>query len=416
MPLPIAIPLILLATLAVASAVFWTVVLVQVVRTRRLPTLRDGLRSPGANLAARSATPAVCVVIPAHNEVARLPRCAATLLAQDWPNLRVVFALDRCTDGTADAVRAVIRGDPRFTVLEIAHCPEDWAGKVHACHAAVTQSGAADDAAFLLFADADTTFDPACVRAAVALTEDQGYGLLSILSTLESHAWFERVVQPAAGMELLRQYPPLRVSTGPREAQRPFANGQFLLFTRAAYDASGGHAAVRQELLEDIALARRAWHAGQRVGLLFADAMLHCRMYETWPQFRRGWKRIYTESANRLAPRLRQLAWRLRITGFGLPLASLLALVAGGVAFALTRDPLGLVTLLCGITGLEAMALALAAGFGLSRTALSSIPAYPLGAWLAAGIMTEAARDLEQGVATQWAGRSYAREARLSRR
>lgn len=416
MPAALLILLFLLTALGIATGVYWAVVLVHVRNTARLPTVRDGLALPGADLARRGPVPRVCVVIPAHNERDRLPRCAASLLKQDWPDLRIVFALDRCTDGTAEAVRAVIAGDPRAGVLEIAHCPEDWAGKVHACHAAVQDTAAAEGAAWLLFADADTAFDPGCVRAAVALAEDRRFDLLSVLSTLEVERWFERVAQPAAGVELLRQYPPLKVSTGPHARQRPFANGQFLLFARGAYDAVGGHAAARQELLEDIALARKTWSAGRRVGLVFADGMLTCKMYESWAQFRRGWKRIYTEAANRLAPRLRGLAWRLRITGTLLPAGAFLAVVTGATAWVLYRDPAGLVALGGGSAGLVMMAVALAAAFRMGRTPGTSIPVFPIGAWLAAGIMSEAARDLERGVKTQWAGRSYAREARLTRR
>lgn len=38
---------------------------------------------------------------------------------------------------------------------------------------------------------------------------------------------------------------------------RAFANGQFILLTRAAYDKIGGHEAVKSAVLEDLELARR---------------------------------------------------------------------------------------------------------------------------------------------------------------
>src|SRR5690606_40988737 len=67
--------------------------------------------------------------------------------------------------------------------------------------------------------------------------------LLSLLSTLFHDAWFEKLVQPAAGFELTRQYPPRRCN--PRgddpAAPRPFANGQFMLFDAAAYRRSEEH-------------------------------------------------------------------------------------------------------------------------------------------------------------------------------
>src|SRR5205823_291327 len=93
------------------------------------------------------------------------------------------------------------------------------------------------------------------IRACVALLERRRLDLLSLLSTLTCDTWFERLAQPAAGFELVRQYPISRANR--RSNPRAFANGQFMLFRRAAYDAIGGHGAVHDELLEDLALARR---------------------------------------------------------------------------------------------------------------------------------------------------------------
>jgi hypothetical protein len=78
--------------------------------------------------------------------------------------------------------------------------------------------------------------------------------LLSLLSTLTFHTWFERIVQPAATLELMRQYP-LALANAATD-RRPFANGQFLLFTRAAYDGHRRHEAVKSSLFEDVDLAR----------------------------------------------------------------------------------------------------------------------------------------------------------------
>src|SRR5690606_11146262 len=139
-----------------------------------------------------------------------------------------VFVLDRCTDHTERLLREELRGsaapdgaapdtlDPRFTILPIASCPPDWAAKVHAIPRGVSDVPAARGAACLLFADADTVFHPACVRAALALLRHRRLAMLSLLSTLTVHAWFERLVQPAASLELLRQYPPIRANQPPR--------------------------------------------------------------------------------------------------------------------------------------------------------------------------------------------------------
>jgi cellulose synthase/poly-beta-1,6-N-acetylglucosamine synthase-like glycosyltransferase len=143
------IALIVLLALAAGCAAYWLVVLWHIWRTvRRLPTARQGLALPAAeNL--RQAGPAVCIVIPAHNEQRVIAGLARSLAEQDYPNLRVVFSLDRCTDGTHSVVREAVGGDARFAVHAVTQCPADWAGKVHAIHSAVKATTAAQTAELL---------------------------------------------------------------------------------------------------------------------------------------------------------------------------------------------------------------------------------------------------------------------------
>ncbi len=417
LPLASALALGLLALLAGACCAHWGVVAVLVALTRaRLPTAREGLKLGEADPAdPKLAAEPVCVVIPAHNEEAMIATVARSLAAQDHPNLRFVFALDRCTDGTAAALHAAINGDARFEVLEIATCPEGWAGKVHAVHEAVSRSDAVRGATYLLFADADTRFHPSCIRACVALLRHRGVGMLSLLSTLTRHRWFEHLVQPAAGVELLRQFPPLRVNRREHTRARPFANGQFMLVRRDLYERVGGHAACKDHLLEDITLARNVFYHGRTpIGLFMADGMLHCSMYESWPAFRRGWRRIYTEAASRKPARLEANALRLLITGGALPLACVVSLGAGLIVWRQTADPLGGICAALGGLGLLTMWAALGMAHRLGSSGWLGVPAHPFAAVMVAGIMLEAARELRTGKATKWGGREYIRSGRTT--
>lgn len=442
MHLAVLILLVFLLAAAVACATYYSAIIYHIVRTAvRVPSAAAGLRLPeaapgpdvGSNGKADSAAaaPSVCVIIPAHNEEASIADLARSLKAQDYPRFHVVFCLDRCTDGTeailreelgegfgpspaaegtdGDAADSRVGGEPRFTILNIASCPSDWAGKVHAIHRGVSDVPAAQEADYLLFADADTRFHPACIRATVALLRHRGLGMLSLLSTLDVQAWFERLAQPAAALELLRQYPLTRANHPTRP--RAFANGQFILFARSAYERVGGHAAARHALLEDIELARLCAKAKIPIGLFPAGEMLRCRMYESWPQFRRGWKRIYTEAANRRPARLARSAGRLRLIGVALPAASGAAIATGVLALDM-HGALAAAAASAGAAGVVIFAGAITAF--VVRAGASPIIAllYPIGAWLTAGILAEAARDLREGTPTQWAGRSYVREAR----
>jgi chlorobactene glucosyltransferase len=357
-----------------------------------------------AYAAAHPPTGRVCVVVPAHNEARVIATLVASLRAETYPHLRFVLALDRCTDDTPSLARAAIGGDPRFEIVEIDSCPADWAGKVHAAHSGVTRSRGAADAQFLLFADADTTFSPGCVAAALAMMRERRLDMLSLLSTLTYVRWFERVVQPTASLELMRQYPLARANA--HTNRRAFANGQFMLFTRDAYDDVGGHEAVRSALLEDLALARRLEARGRSVGVFLAAGLFHCAMYADWPQFRRGWKRIYTEAADRKARRMSTSARRIRWMGTLLPVWMLGAGPLG--ASLIPRDPVAGWTLV--LLWLAAMIVwlgTLVRIARLSRAPLWTAPLAIVGAWLTAGILDEAALDLRSHTPTRWGGREY---------
>lgn len=377
---------------------------------RRIPTARAGL----ASALDRPPTGAVCVIVPAHNEEDVIGTLVDSLKAQDHPRLSVVLSLDRCTDATARVARERIGDDGRFHLHEVKACPDDWAGKVHAIWSAVQGAEAARRADYLLFADADTIFDPRCVSACVALLEHRRLDLFSLLSTLTTDRWFEKIIQPVAGMELVYQYPLTR-SNAP-DARRPFANGQFMLFRAEAYRKVGGHAAVKDELLEDIALARRVAEHGLAPGVALADGLLRCRMYPDWDSFRRGWKRIYTESAKRRSSRLRRSALRVRLLGVVLS-ACTLALVAISAAALVARPP-GLdpgaprFGLMLGLGALGLWWWALARIYRSGGSPTWAVFLAPWGFWSVGSILAEAARDLRRGVPTHWAGRAYLRPDR----
>lgn len=384
-------------------AVYWTVGFVRIIKTMALlPTARDGLSLPAPDASA-------CVVIPAHNEAAVIGNLVHSLRQQDHPRVRFILALDRCTDDTVEIARAAAGPDERFEIMEITECPEDWAGKVNAIWTAMHRSEHARAADFLIFADADTTFHPGCVRAAVALATQRKLDLVSLMSTLTCDDWFEQFVQPAAAMELMQQYPPLRASRA--ENRRAFANGQFILFRAGPYWAFGGHETVKDHLLEDLGISRVAAAEGLAAALLNADGVLACRMYHSWPEFRKGWKRIYTECANRKPRRLLRHTWRVRILYALMPPLAALGLLSAIFAPAIPGGLATFATVACAY-GLLVWLGAIGTVYRYAAAPLWAAPLHPLGAWRVASILREAAADLIHDRPTEWGGRAYSRVSR----
>lgn len=424
----------ILGGLSLISAGYWFAGLYRTLVTWwTIPTARDGLRLPppaaggdaDAVAAARSTSwPKLVCVIPAHNEGHVIADLARSLKAQDYPNFRVVFSLDRCTDDTQQQLEEVIAGDGRFAIHAVTACPSDWAGKVHAIYSAVESQSACKEADLLAFIDADCILDPGCLRACVQLQHAESCELLSLLSTLGTQHWFEKLIQPATALELVRQFPPLRVNRD--RSTRSLANGQFMLFTQRAYQAIGGHAKVRFELLEDLAMAQLVKNRAGMSKIYFADGMLICRMYESWPAFVRGWKRLFIEMANRRPSRLVKSLLMSVTFGTVLPGVSLILLFLGAAQWlqlwpmqAAARSEFAkefaIGAMAAGTLGYGALLLCLIVGFRLGRAPLLAVISFPIATAIVGWLLWMARRDLVNRVPVRWAGREYIREPRTGR-
>ena len=138
--------------------------------------------------------------------------------------------------------------------------PHGWAPRKAACD-------------WLLFTDADAVHLPGSTARAMADAESSGVGLISYSPGQEMHTWWERAVIPFVFCRLSQLYSFAAVNDP--ESPAAAANGQYLLIQRSAYEKIGGHAAVREEVLEDVALARLVKSAG--MGLRFAPGEQICR-------------------------------------------------------------------------------------------------------------------------------------------
>lgn len=348
--------------------------------------------------------PSVAVVIPAHNEEELIERCARGIMNQSYPALRAVFVLDRCTDRTHALLQSLVEGDERISVLTIDECPADWAGKCNAAHHGA-QLALEQGAEYLLFTDADTEFDLDLVRSSVALAIREKADLLSVLSTLTTARWEEKVVQPVAILNLVRMHPTDLVNR--RTRPRAFANGQFMLFARGIYEAIGGHAEVHEDLLEDIAFARSVRGHNGRGIIVNADGMLTVSMYESLQSMREGWKRIFIEVARRRPRRL--VTWGVRSIAVGalIPTVQVAALVLGAVLFN-RGDHAALILALSAVgSGVLAQFMALHQFYRAAGTPLMGLLGYPLGCLIVGQLMLEGASDLRHGRPIRWGGREY---------
>jgi len=396
-----------LGIVAGLNALFWVLFAVRIGRMMASGfSLRRGLRLPVD-------PKSVSIVIPAHNEDRIIRRCLESMLAQKWDDLEIIVVADRCTDDTEAIILELAANDKRLKLIRNEDCPENWAGKCHAVRVGAEQARGE----LLAFIDADTQASPDLIRAAVAELQRRDLAMLSLLTNLTCEHWFERTTQPVASMALMGLFPPDRVN---REGSgRAFANGQFMMFDRQWYEQIDGHNAVKDDLLEDIAFARRLVHREDgRVNILRSDGLLGCSMYGDFEAFRRGWMRIFLEATNRTIKLLRKQAARQLVVGWALPAISLAAIIVGlmvVVGDASSQSDVsaaGLVSLWGGVAGLATQFGAIAWCYAIAKQPLWTVVLFPVGAWHVFGLMRWAIRALRQGEAVKWGGREYVLKAR----
>lgn len=384
-------------TFALVAAAPWIVIpLIALWRARGDPSLDDESSST------ENDAPKVSVVIPARNEGANIAACVQSILMSRYPAFEVLVVDDHSADDTLAIARVMASFDHRVTAIEAPALPDGWFGKQWACDRGANQASGE----IFCFTDADTRHGLDLMTRSVHRLRSRKLDFVSVLGRQVMLTFWERLVQPQVFAMLSMRFGGAREVNQSSHVIDKLANGQYMLLTRAAYDDVGGHAAVRDQVAEDLALAQRLFEHGKRTELVEGRNHLSTRMYTSFGTLVRGWmKNIY--------------AGGVRATPFGSAGRALLPLVllAGPLASIAPT-----VVLLLGVFGLVTNAWLVwsiittiatvlwwmqvyvrAPVVGPSR-ALRFAAIYPLGSLILVYIIV---RAVVRGRRVEWRGREY---------
>ncbi|MET8684863.1 glycosyltransferase [Streptomyces sp. NPDC004732] len=223
--------------------------------------------------------PSVGVVVPARDEAAVLPLSLPSLLAQDYPGRAEVFLVDDgSSDGTGELARALAErhGGLPLTVGSPGEPPAGWTGKLWAVRHGIGLARARDPE-YLLLTDADIAHEPDSLRQLVAAAGSGGYDLVSQMARLRVESLWERLVVPAFVYFFAQLYP-FRWIAGKGSRTAAAAGGCVLLRTDAAERARVPDA-IRQAVIDDVALARAVKRSGGHIWLGLAEGVDSVRPY-----------------------------------------------------------------------------------------------------------------------------------------
>jgi chlorobactene glucosyltransferase len=232
--------------------------------------------------------PRVTILIPAKDEGERIRACIASALAQDYSHFDVIAIDDRSTDNTGAVMDEMAAGNPRLKVLHVIEPPgPGWTGKNNALFQG-TKRATGD---WLLYVDSDVILQPDALSVSMEVVRRKQFDMLSLLPKLESHTIWESMLVPLCAGAASSLY--LIALNNTQHLRTAFANGQYLLISRQAYDAIGGHETVKDRYCEDVAIARLMKDKGLRPRVSWGNEHAAVRMYSSLGAIFRGWSRIY---------------------------------------------------------------------------------------------------------------------------
>ncbi len=336
-------------------------------------------------------TCAVSVLIPARDEAAHIGDAVRAVLAALRPQDELIV----CDDGSTDDTRAILTRlaatDARLRVIDGEPLPEGQVGKPHACQ----QLSEAARGDLFVFLDADVRLAPDALHRLAALLDDYDAGMVTGLPHQVYGSLGERLIMPFLGITFT-SWIPLDAVWRTKAPWIVAAIGQVIAVRRDVYERIGGFASVADQVVDDIAFARRAKERGERVVFASLDQSASCRMYDSGYAMWRGFSKNLFEG---LGSR-----WSLLIASITLYVSAfVLPFVRAGVDYAVWGDVVW--TASAAVIANVVMRLLLAARFGDSLLALLL---HPFASLVVVAMALNSARwSLGEGL--HWRGRTYRR-------
>jgi chlorobactene glucosyltransferase len=340
----------------------------------------------------------ISVIIPARNEEVNIARVVQSLASQQ--GIREILVVDdQSADRTGEILADLKPRVPLLRTLRVEALPEGWLGKTHAAFQGARE--AAGD--WLLFTDADTQHLPGSLAELLRRAQDERADLLSVSPGQETPTWWEKSVIPLVYVKLESLFRFGEIS----DPQSPVAaaNGQYVLVRRDVYERSGGHEAVKSEILEDVELARRIKARGGKLLFLPGARWVRTRMYHSFGEMWRGWTKnlylLYDGNSRRIVCAVASL-WLLDFVPVVALLAACLWVVMARTAGWGMLAALGLFVIALGRQWNYGRAL-VRLGFDAGLTTY-----HPIGAALLGGLLLASLRAYRGAREIEWKGRHYA--------
>jgi hopene-associated glycosyltransferase HpnB len=290
--------------LTLASAVVWFGILLLPWRPWGTREVLDS-DAPSADEDLRDIT----VLIPARNEAACIAATLSALKAQGR-NISIVLVDDQSMDGTARIASQTAGENLRMIPGE--PLPGGWTGKLWA----LEQGTRHVHTSLTLLLDADIELRPGILALLRKKMAEDNLQFISLMADLRMVGFWERLLLPAF-VYFFRLLYPFHLANSSSSRVAAAAGGCILMETRLI-DEMGGFQALRGELIDDCALAKRVKSLGYRIWIGLTHSARSLRPYDRLGAL---WNMVARTAYAQLAysPLLLFFCTAMMIIAFGLP-------------------------------------------------------------------------------------------------
>jgi len=242
-------------------------------------------------------TEKISILIPVRNEAENIAELVSSLQAQEFlADLEIIFINDSSTDETSELLRKAQDEGAAITVINAPEPPIGWMGKPWALQQGFEKASAE----IIVTLDADVRLTYTAIAQAIGMLGDRDF--ISPYPRQIAKTFSERLIQPLLQWSWMTTVP-IRIAEKSSRTSLAVANGQFFLVRRSALDKINGFASVKNEVLEDMKLAKSLISAGARGGVADGSTIAQTRMYKNFAEIKAGygkslWKAFGTKEGS----------------------------------------------------------------------------------------------------------------------
>lgn len=232
--------------------------------------------------------PKVSILVPARNEEKNIEACVSSLLKQEYNNFEVIVLNDNSEDMTGEILNRLQKSNKNLKVIQGKPLPEGWYGKQWACHQLYLEASSP----IILFTDADTIHKKTMLKASVESLIEEDIDILSAFVKQDVVTMGEKLTVPFPIWSIFAILP---LIIGYKFKNRAFIaiNGQFMMLKKSSYELIGGHTAVRNNAVDDIAIGKQIKKHGLKWRIHDGTSQVSCRMYRSFSEAFDGFTKNY---------------------------------------------------------------------------------------------------------------------------